>query len=113
MTVVFRTRKNFSPDENFSLQSFASCGVLGINMNKLILILTVAAFACVSAAQAGDAKSKASGSCCDTAKTVSTANKTSCSASQSACSATTKQAKKSRPGTAKGAYMAQLALAQK
>ena len=78
-------------------------------MNKFILILTVAAFACGSAVQAGDVKGKASGSCCESAKTVSTVNKASCSASQSACSATTKQARKTSPPTARGAYMAQIA----
>jgi hypothetical protein len=80
-------------------------------MKKLILTLTIAAFASVSAVQAGDAKtcdtSKTSGSCSASAKHTVSASKSSCSAGQTACCATAKQAKKSTPATAKGAYLAQ------
>jgi hypothetical protein len=82
-------------------------------MKKLMMVLTLASFASISAVQAG-------GEACCTSKTKAT-KKTSakadcstqvagsnCSAeAKSACSAGAKQAKKQTPATARGAYFAQ------
>ena len=68
-------------------------------MKKILLTLTVVAFASALSVQAGG------DACCAKTKT-SAAAKSTCSASKTACSAGAKQAKSSAPATARGTQLA-------
>ena len=71
-------------------------------MKKLMVVLTVAAFAL--AAQAGEKGDKNKAACSVTAKTSSSASSSDCC--QSGCGAKAQPAKKLAPVTAKGASYA-------
>ena len=78
-------------------------------MKKLMLVLTVAAFALASAAQAGEKSAKAKGTCDAAAKaacSVKTAATSACGDKSACCAGAAKVAKKSAPATARGTILA-------
>ena len=105
-------------DENLN-RNYKPIPVFNNNMKNLILVLTVAAFAIASTAQAGEkavknksdksdcsASAKMS-SCSASAQTSSCSAKSTAAVSKSACCASAKQAKKLAPVTARGTLVAQ------
>jgi hypothetical protein len=96
-------------DENLN-RNYKPIPVFNNNMKNLILVLTVAAFAIASTAQAGEkaVKNKSDKSDCSaSAQTSSCSAKSTAAVSKSACCASAKQAKKLAPVTARGTLVAQ------
>jgi hypothetical protein len=97
-------------EENLN-RNYKPIPVFNNNMKNLILVLTVAAFAIASTAQAGEkaVKNKSDKSSCSASAQTSSCSsaKSTASVSKSACCASAKQAKYLAPATARGTLLAQ------